>query len=332
VTLLSLEGIAKDYKVGGWPARHVRAVADVSFAIEKGDTLGIVGESGCGKSTLARLVLGLERPSAGHLSFRGRTYSSSLRRLRRENRGAIQAVLQDPTSSLNPRLKVGVLIAEPLREAEPGLNAIEVRERTARAADLVGLPKDTLDRYPHQFSGGQLQRIAIARAIVSNPALLVLDEPISSLDVSIAAQIMNLLKDLQQKLGISYLFIAHQLATVAYMSTHIGVMYLGRMVEYGRARDVVARPGHPYTKALVSAALSTDLEVARSVKPLGGEIPSPMNAPSGCHFHTRCGIARANCSATVPEWAILSKQQRARCHYPLWSDIRSVDDIVRGLG
>jgi oligopeptide/dipeptide ABC transporter ATP-binding protein len=277
----------------------VRAVDGVNFTIEAGRTLGVVGESGCGKSTTAKLVLKLEEPTAGEIRFEGRALhrldTAGLRQYRR----SVQAVFQDPFASLNPRMRVGAIIAEPLVTNE-SLQPGEVRRRIARLLDMVGLPARSADLFPHEFSGGQRQRIAIARSLALSPKLVVLDEPVSALDVSIRAQILNLLVDLQRDLGLAYLFIAHDLAAVAHMSHTIAVMYLGQLVEYGPAKTVSTDPKHPYTQALFSAALPSHPDESRDEIILPGEVPSPVNPPSGCRFHPRCPHVLPRCAPEVP--------------------------------
>ena len=277
----------------------VRAVDGISFAIDPGRTLGVVGESGCGKTTTAKLVLGLEEPSGGSILFAGRDLAGLDTAGRRDYRRSVQAVFQDPYASLNPRMRISAIIAEPLVTNED-VDAAEVRRRVAELLDLVGLPERSADLFPHEFSGGQRQRIAIARALVLSPRLVVLDEPVSALDVSIRAQILNLLRDLQKRLGLSYLFIAHDLAAVAHMSHEIVVMYLGKIVERGEAQALAREPLHPYTKALFSAALPSHPDERREDVVVQGEVPSPLNPPSGCHFHPRCPHATARCAVEMP--------------------------------
>jgi len=293
----------------------VRAVDDISFAIDPGKTLGLVGESGCGKTTTSKMVLLLEQPTSGIMRFEGQDLqtldSGSLRAYRR----SVQAVFQDPYSSLNPRMRVGSIIIEPLITNE-SLPSAEVRKRVLRLLDLVGLPERSADLFPHEFSGGQRQRIAIARSLAVSPKVVVLDEPVSALDVSIRAQILNLLRDLQAQLGVSYLFIAHDLAAVAHMSHTIAVMYLGKIVEIGTADVVAKSPKHPYTQALFSAALPSHPEERREEIILTGEVPSPLNPPSGCRFHPRCSYAMPRCSTEEPQ--LLPESARlVACHlYP----------------
>jgi len=294
---------------------HVSAVDNISFVIEPGRTLGVVGESGCGKTTTAKLVLRLEEPTGGELLFEGRDLHTLDAEGVRMYRRSVQAVFQDPFASLNPRMRVGAIIAEPLITNEQR-TAAEVRERVESLLDVVGLAQRSIALFPHEFSGGQRQRIAIARSLALSPKLLVLDEPVSALDVSIRAQILNLLRDLQAKLGLSYLFIAHDLAAVGHMSSTIAVMYLGKIVEVGDAVAVAKEPKHPYTRALFSAALPSHPDEERQEILLQGEVPSPLDPPAGCRFHPRCPSAMPRCATEVPLLQIVDGRDVA-CHlYP----------------
>ena len=314
--LLDVRNLTKHFSVKsglfGREVGRVRAVDDVSFVIAPGQTLGIVGESGCGKTTTAKLVLLLETPTAGEIRFDGRALAGLEGDDLRAYRRSIQAVFQDPYASLNPRMRVGEIVAEPLVTNER-LAADEVRARIDRLLDVVGLPQRAATLFPHEFSGGQRQRIAIARALALSPKIVVLDEPVSALDVSIRAQILNLLRDLQRDLGLSYLFIAHDLAAVSHMSHTIAVMYLGQIVEIGTARSVARNPQHPYTRALFSAALPSHPDERRDEIILTGEVPSPLNPPAGCRFHPRCPSVMDRCRVEVPTLRV-SEGRDVACH------------------
>lgn len=290
----------------------VRAVNDVSFSIEPGHTLGIVGESGCGKSTLARLVLRLIQPTAGEIYFKGENLlalsSSALRHRRRE----IQIVFQDPYASLDPRMNISSIISEPLDIHDIGTKA-ERRAKVLELLDLVGLDQNSAAKYPHEFSGGQRQRIGIARAIALEPKLVVLDEPVSALDVSIQSQILNLLIDLKKRLGLSYIFISHDLSVIRHVSDEVAVMYLGQIVEYGPAEQVLSFSLHPYTQALVSAIPEIDPKKKKQRIVLAGDPPNPEDVPPGCPFHPRCQHAMAICRETLPELGVV-QDQKVACH------------------
>ena len=314
--LLEAAGLTKHFTVRrgllGWSTGTVRAVDGVGFHIDPGTTLGLVGESGCGKTTTSKLVLGLERPTAGAIRFEGEEVAGLDRAGLRHYRKSVQAVFQDPYASLDPRMRVGTIIAEPL-VINDRAGAEARRRRVVELLELVGLPPRSVDLFPHEFSGGQRQRIAIARALALSPRLVVLDEPVSALDVSIRAQILNLLRDLQRRLGVAYLFIAHDLAAVAHMSHTIAVMYLGQIVEWGDADAVALRPKHPYTQALFAAALPIDVDEAPGALMLSGEVPSPLAPPGGCRFHPRCPHAMPRC-ATEPPAPREADGRRVACH------------------
>lgn len=314
VNLLDVSDLTKDFalKSGG----VIRAIDGVSFAQTRGETIGIVGESGCGKSTLGRLILQLIKPTSGGVRFLGKELTllpdGNLRQMRRH----MQMIFQDPFASLDPRMRVGILIEEPLVIHELGTKAERMKE-VARLLETVGLPTDAAKRYPHEFSGGQRQRICIARALALHPELIVADEPVSALDVSIQSQILNLLMDLKRDRGLSYLFISHNLAVVKYVSDTVAVMYLGRIVEMGPAEDIYAQPRHPYTQALIAAIPEPEPGPERERVIVQGDLPSPENPPSGCRFHPRCPHAIDRCRAEAPKLAQLgtkARQHVVECH------------------
>ena len=320
--LLAVEGLVKHFPLGGpgeWLDRvrgrapkAVRAVDGVSFAVEPGETLGLVGESGCGKSTVARLILRLVDPTGGHVRFGDVNLTALAGEPLRRQRRDLQMVFQDPTASLNPRLSVRRAVEEPLRRHST-LRAAERRERAAQVLDRVGLGRDLLDRYPHELSGGQRQRVNIARAIATEPRFVVLDEPTSSLDVSLRAKAILLLAELRATLGMSYLFISHDLATVKYLAGRVAVMYLGTIVEEASTAELFRQPRHPYTKALLSAVPVPDPTVQRERLVLKGEVPSPIDIPAGCRLRGRCPLAQPVCAEPVTLREV-APRHRVACH------------------
>jgi len=292
------------------PPHRVVAVDDISFSIPSGSTFGLVGESGSGKTTVARLLLKLDRPTSGEIAIDGVSLFAQDRAQERAYRRTVQAVLQDPYGALSQRMRIASIVGEPLRAQ--GASRAEALAVAVRMMEAVGLGAEALRKYPHQFSGGQRQRIAVARALSVDPKVLILDEPVSALDVSVRAQILGLLREMQQRLGLTYLFIGHDLAIVKYMSTMVGVMYFGRMVEVGPAAALFRRPRHPYTRKLVAAA--TGRQKLGEVR-LTGEMPSPLAPPSGCHFRTRCAFAAERCTVEAPVLRELESGHSVACHF-----------------
>jgi len=321
--LLSVRNLVKRFPIkGGLLSREVasvKAVSDVSFDIRKGETLGLVGESGCGKSTLGRAILRLIEPTSGQVLFKGQDITkldaASMRKLRRN----MQIIFQDPYASLNPRMTVEDILGEPLDIHGLCKDKQQRKQRILTLLDLCGLRREAISRYPHEFSGGQRQRICIARALAVEPEFIVCDEPVSALDVSIQAQIVNLMQDLQKELGLTYLFIAHDLKVVEHISTRVAVMYLGKVVEMSAAEELYGDPKHPYTKALLSAIPIPDPNYKKERTILRGDVPSPINPPAGCFFHPRCPVAQDRCRVDSPALRDLGKpgsgQHDASCHF-----------------
>ena len=315
--LLEVRDLKKHFPVGssllggvqGW----VKAVDGISFTVNRGETLGLVGESGCGKTTTSKLVLAAEEVTSGTIEFEGRNIATVRGEDLADYRRKVQVVFQDPYSSLSPRMRVGDIIGEPI-EAHERLSRREVQSRVRDLLELVGLRPDVARLFPHEFSGGQRQRLAIARALSTNSRLIVLDEPVSALDVSIRAHIISLLEEIQARLAVSYLFIAHDLAAVTHLSQQTAVMYLGKLVEVADSLELCARPLHPYTKALFAASLPSHPDEPREEIVLSGEVPSALNPPPGCHFHPRCPFVMPRCSEQEPELVERSSGHRVACH------------------
>jgi oligopeptide transport system ATP-binding protein len=317
--LLQVQGLKKHFPIrAGLLQRvtdRVHAVDGVSFDLMAGETLGLVGESGCGKSTTGRCILRLIEPTAGEVRFEGRSVTQANRDELRALARDMQIIFQDPFASLNPRMTVGAIVGEGLVIHKLANGAQEIEQRVAELLKTVGLSPEHMRRYPHEFSGGQRQRIGIARALAVSPKLIVCDEAVSALDVSIQAQVINLLEDLQSKFNLTYIFIAHDLSVVEHISDRVAVMYLGRIVELASAKDLYTKPLHPYTEALLAAVPIPDPKITRKRVPLQGDVPSPIHPPSGCHFHTRCPIARKGlCDTQAPELKQSSSGHWVACH------------------
>jgi peptide/nickel transport system ATP-binding protein len=332
--LLEVRNLVKEFPVtsGAILQRKVgsvKAVSDVSFTVHAGQTFGLVGESGCGKTTIGRLVVALEKPTSGAVSLRGENVSVMGARELRQKRRDLQLMFQDPYSSLDPRMRVGAIIKEPLSIQHIGSRQ-QQQERVHELLAEVGLPRNAVERYPHEFSGGQRQRIGLARALTLNPGVIVADEPVSALDVSIRAQVLNLMKRLQADHGLTLIVISHDLAVVKYMADRIGVMYLGKLVESGSGEDIYQRAAHPYTAGLIATIPVPEPEVARATAKVGikGELPSPINPPSGCRFRTRCPFAQELCAEEEPQLRSFGPGHVAACHFPLQNYSPGADNVT----
>ncbi len=317
-TLVSVRGLSMHFPIYAGIFRRqvgvIKAVDDVSFDIGRGETLGVVGESGCGKSTTGRAVIRLYKPTAGSIFIDGKDISKTEGDALRRLRPSMQMIFQDPQACLNPRMTVGSIIAEPLDEHRRDMSRAERQEKVRALLDQVGMNPDFANRYPHEFSGGQRQRIGIARALALDPKFIVCDEPIAALDVSIQAQVVNLLEDLQDRLGLTYLFISHDLSMVRHIADRVAVMYLGKLVELASRDALYESPRHPYTKALLSAVPTVEKRSVERII-LQGDVPSPANPPSGCVFRTRCPMAEARCAAEVPAFRKLADGRGVACHF-----------------
>ena len=313
-TLLQVRHLKKYFKTGHG---MLHAVDDISFDLERGKTLGLVGESGCGKSTTGRSILRLIEPTSGEVFFEGKDVAKLSKTEMRHMRKDMQIIFQDPYSSLDPKKTINQIISEPIRLNKILTNKHQIEDRVLELMDTVGLAERLINSYPHELDGGRRQRIGIARALAMEPKLIVCDEPVSALDVSIQAQVINMFDELQDKLGLTYLFIAHDLSVVKHISNRIGVMYLGNMVELANTQELFDHPLHPYTEALMAAIPTTDVEENRELRILEGDIPSPVNPPQGCKFHTRCAHCTEICKHAVPEWKEMAPGHFVACHHPL---------------
>lgn len=316
-SILKVENLKKSFQIAGGlfqKKQYVNAVIDVSFEIKEGTTFSLVGESGCGKSTTGRLITRLIAPTNGSIVVDGKEVATAKPSELRHLRQTVQMIFQDPYASLNPRMKVKELVGEPL-EIHTKLSKVEREKLVLEMLEVVGLNAEHADRYAHEFSGGQRQRLGIARALITKPKLIIADEPVSALDVSIQSQILNLLKQLQQEYKISYLFISHDLSVVEHISHYIGVMYLGSIVEIGRKETIFNEPKHPYTQALIASVPIADPTLRKKKIVLTGDIPNPKNPPSGCTFHTRCPFASDICKQAIPEMRKINEEQSVACHF-----------------